>query len=267
MRRTPGKVNLYLTVGEERPTDGRHEIKTIFYPYWPVCDEISVTPSAVGSGLTLECEGREIPGDPSDNLVCRAVAAYCREFSLSVDFHITIKKRIPVGGGMGGGSSDCAAALLEVDGLMHKADASTLHRLAASLGADVPFFLNPVPSQATGIGEVLTPFKDFPELPLLAIYPNFESPVAWAYRNWRRPEGLQPPQWPLDEKTDWTKCLWNDLGFAVAEKYPPIQEALDALKEHGALNAIVSGSGSTVFGIFATNEARDAAKAALPNAF
>lgn len=267
MRRTPAKVNLYLAVGEERPSDKRHEIKTIFYPYWAVCDEISVTPSAAGCGLTLECEGREIPGDPADNLVCRAVTAYCSEFSIAPNFHIAIKKRIPVGGGMGGGSSDCAAALLEINALEQRADDAALRRLAASLGADVPFFLNPVPSQATGIGEILTPLENFPELPLLAIYPNFESPVAWAYKNWHRPNDAQPPLWPLDENTDWTKCLWNDLGFAVAEKYPQIQEALELLKKHGALNAIVSGSGSTVFGIFASNEARDAAKAALPGSF
>lgn len=267
MRITPGKVNLYLTVGDERPSDGRHEIRTIFYPYWAVCDEISLSQAAPGAGLSLDMSGREIPGNPADNLVCRAVAAYCREFSLAPDFHISIKKAIPVGGGMGGGSSDCAAALLEVNALMQRADDAALHRLAASLGADVPFFLNPVPSQATGIGEILTPLEDFPELPLLAIYPEFESPVAWAYRNWHRPAGIEPPQWPLDGKSDWTKCLWNDLGFAVAEKYPPIQEALNTLKAHGALEAIVSGSGSTVFGIFASNELRDAAKAAIHGAF
>jgi len=191
------------------------------------------------------------------------VLSYCRHFGLEPDYHVRLFKRIPVGGGLGGGSSDAAAALLEINDLEHLATPQELHGIAASLGADVPFFLNPVMSVGTGIGDILTPVEKPPALHLLGIYPGFASPVAWAYANWKRPAGMTPPAWPLDANTDWTTALWNDLGFAVAEKYPGIQEALQALREMGAKNAIVSGSGSSVFGIFETEEEYLAAKTVL----
>ena len=265
MRRTPAKVNLYLTVGDLRPSDGRHNIQTIFYPYWRVTDQLAVSPNPVGKGMTLELSGRIIPGggNPQENLACHAVEAYCRKFDIPADFHITLQKAIPVGGGMGGGSSDAGAALLEVNDLMRLATPQELHDIAAELGADVPLFLNPVPSLATGIGDILTPMDDFPELQLLAIYPGFASPVAWAYKNWKRPADAAPMPFPLAVNTNWADYLWNDLGFAVEEKYPPIHDAIVALKNHGARNAIVSGSGSSVFGIFDSAEERDQAKTAL----
>lgn len=256
MRRTPAKVNLYLVVGEVRPEDGRHKIQTVFYPHWGLWDEVSVERGASGEGLLLTTSGRPIPGGDSveKNLACRAVSLYCQRFGLVEDYRITLYKRIPVGGGLGGGSSDAAAALEEINELERKATQQELHDIAAELGADVPFFLNPVMSLGTGIGDILTPIENPPDLRILGIYPGFESPVAWAYANWKRPAGVVPPACPLGGQADWSAVLWNDLGFAVAEKYPKIQDALRALRGNGAKNAIVSGSGSSVFGIFETEE-------------
>lgn len=263
MRRTPGKLNLYLTVGERRDSDGRHLIRTVFYPFWRVVDTVEVGRSTPGSGLSIRTTGREIPGEESDNLALRAVDGYCGRLGIQPDFEIRLHKAIPVAAGMGGGSSDAAAALLEVNRLEKRASEEELQEIAALLGADVPFFLNPVPSLATGVGDILEPLESFPELNLLVIYPGVHSPVAWAYQNWRRPDGLRPPEWPPPKDCDWGGFLWNDLGFAVAERYPEVRNALDDITSCGARSCIVSGSGSAVFGVFDGAEELEAARRRL----
>ena len=271
---TPAKVNLYLTVGDVRPQDGRHEIQTLFLPVSQLVDTIEVTAGSPGHGVTLSLRGRAVPGGAvaEENLACRAVRAFCAAFGLAADFHVTLEKRIPVSAGLGGGSSDAAAALLEMRRLTGvPATVDELRPLAATLGADVAFFLNPVPSLATGIGDVLRPVEIAADCELVIAYPGSPSPVAWAYRHWKRPSGAVPPAWPptseqLRTVDGLASLVWNDLGFALEEKTPFLAMLREELLRAGALAAAVSGSGSSVFGVAPPGQG-EAIRARLRTAF
>ncbi len=253
-----------------RPQDGRHEIQTLFLPVPQLADEVEVSPNPSGKGITLQLQGRTVPGGalPHENLACRAVNAFCEEFGVTADFHVRLVKRIPVSAGLGGGSSDAAAALLEMRRLTGlPGDNELLRPLASRLGADVAFFLHPVPSLGTGIGDLLEPITIPAEYELVIAYPGCPSPVAWAYRHWHRPTGAVPPAWPptspLLATTEGLAALcWNDLGFALEEKMPFLAMLREELCRCGALAAAVSGSGSSVFGLTRAGEG-DAIRAAL----
>ena len=257
MKTTPAKVNLFLEVGSLRPKDNRHEIRTLFLPVPQLTDEIAITANSPGKGLTMSLCGRKVPegGSVAENLATRAVRAFCGEFGLSEDFHVQLTKRIPVSAGLGGGSSDAAAVLLEMRWITGTpATVDDLRPLAARLGADVPFFLNPVPSLATGIGEVLTPVEIAADYELVVVYPGCPSPVAWAYQHCRRPKNAIPPGWPfaasqLSTIEGLAQLTWNDLGFALEAKMPLLAMLRETLCQSGALTAIVAGSGSSVFGL------------------
>lgn len=258
MRQTPAKVNLVLEVGALRPQDGRHELRTLFVPFHRVADALEITPNPPGRGITLALSGRPIPGgeSPEKNLACRAVAEYCRAAAIAPDFHLALQKRIPVCAGLGGGSSDAAAALLEINDLQRargKAPLSrqTLHEIARSLGADMPFFLNPVPSLATGMGDILTPIPNMALPHIRVLYPGTPSPAAWAFQHWRRRPGTTPPPWPPAPDHDWSQGgLWNDLEPAVEDTHPEITRAKHALLQAGATQTLLSGSGSAVLAVF-----------------
>ncbi len=268
MGQIPGKVNLYLTVGPLRPRDGLHEIRSLLVPYGGVCDLLDLAPNPPGTGVTLHLTGRPIPGGdtPDTNLATRAVNAYCQAAQVPPDWKVTLHKAIPVGAGMGGGSADAAAALRELEALLppeKRLGQDKLLALAATLGADVPFFLDPVPSLATGAGEILTRLPHFPVPPIRLLYPGFPSPVAWAYAHWTRPQGATPPLWP--PKLPWNPSqLWNDLAFAVEKKYPALQQAKEILLAAGATHTLLSGSGSAILGIFPTHDTARQANPTLP---
>ena len=271
---TPAKVNLYLAVGALRPQDGRHEIRTLFLPVPQLFDDVVVAQNAPGQGVTLELGGRAVPGGGSaaENLACRAVRAFCEEFGVAADFRVVLTKRIPVSAGLGGGSSDAAAALLEMRRLTGvPASVDELRPLASRLGADVGFFLNPVPSLATGIGDCLQPIEIPAAHDLVIAYPGSPSPVAWAYQHWKRPAGACPPAWPpsrenLESVAGLAAYVWNDLGFALEEKTPFLAMLREELLHADALAAAVSGSGSSVFGVAQPGQG-DAIRAKLRAAF
>ena len=146
--RTPAKANLILRVGEMRREDGRHEIETVFLPLPFLCDEVVVQATAPGTGLQLHCDGRPISPAPSSleaNLAFRAAQLFCQHFGIPQDWGIAIHKEIPVAAGLGGGSSDAAAVLRELCRLTGRSLDDGVQALAMSLGADVPFVLNPEP--------------------------------------------------------------------------------------------------------------------------
>ena len=267
-------MNLVLEVGARRPQDDRHEIRTLFLPVPQLADEIDIVANAPGKGLAMRLCGRKVPGGESvtENLAGRAVRAFCEEFGLVQDFQVTLTKRIPVSAGLGGGSSDAAAALLEMRRLTGlPASVDELRPLATRLGADVAFFLNPVPSLGTGIGEVLRPARITADYELVIVYPGCPSPVAWAYRHWHRPAGLKPPAWPPSEAQlgcieGMAAMAWNDLGFALERKMPILTMLREELCRCGALAAAVSGSGSSVFGLTRAGQG-EAIRACLRKAF
>ena len=214
-------------------------------------------PNPPGKGLTLHLLGREVPGGESvdENLAVHAIRVFCEEYGFPKDFRVELVKRIPVSAGLGGGSSDAAAALLEMRRLTGlPASVEYLRSLATRLGADVAFFLNPVPSLATGIGEILRPIELSADYELVIAYPGCPSPVAWAYQHCWRPAEVIPPIWPpsaeqLSSVDGLSTLVWNDLGFALEEKFPFLTMIREALCRCGALATAVSGSGSSVFGL------------------
>jgi 4-diphosphocytidyl-2-C-methyl-D-erythritol kinase len=180
-----------------------------------------------------------------------------------------LQKRIPVGAGLGGGSSDAAAVLKGLNALLALGFTDTqLGTLAVHLGADVPFFISCCPAQVQGIGEILTPVPALPARWLVLVVPPFGVSTPWAYQRF---DALPQPQdavafvapswptgqWPISE--GWV----NDLERAVVPAYPQIGAIKQCLLHLGAEGALMSGSGSAVFGVFATPTAAQQAREAL----
>ncbi len=242
----PAKINLQLKVTARRP-DGYHELQISFLPLLELCDEIEL--EFKPDQLRVRCAGSGVPQD-GDNICGRAACAYLLAARIPCEWIFTIHKKIPVAAGLGGGSSDAAAVLRMLNRHYQALSEEKLFELAAGLGADVPFFLNPRPASATGVGEKLVPL-DFklPELPLLLVNPAFPVSAAWAYRH------LDPvligPGKPLHGGSldEIAAQVRNDLEFAVIEKFPLLRMIRRTMFEQGAAAACVSGSGPTMFAL------------------
>lgn len=251
---TPCKINLYLELLGKR-ADAYHEIRTVFLPIHDLSDRIEVERTAK-PGITLQCTGLETPAG-EDNLCCRAAKVFCQHFNIPARHRIFLEKRIPIAAGLGGGSSDAAAVLLSLFELESPGDRKDeLHALAAGLGADVPFFLDPRPSLGEGKGELLSPIDMQSPLELLLVAPGFPVPVRWSYQHAVRPAEKQAPEFNriIDilrhgDSQEIAKIVCNDLEFAVFNKFPLLRMIREALLENGALCAHISGSGPTLFAI------------------
>lgn len=256
VRKAVAKVNLSLKVTARR-SDGFHELRTLFWPLPEVCDTVTLTESPSGA-LEVGSDDPLLPAG-ADNLVGRAALEYARRAGLEPAWRFFIEKRIPVTAGLGGGSSDAAAALRLLQDRYGALGESELAALALELGSDVPYFLSPVPARATGRGERLAPL-DFavPELEILLVNPRFPVRACWAYTH------LEPSRIGPDDggrgmrledalrrgdAEEVAANLGNDLAFALYEKFPLLQILRDALLEAGATGAEISGSGPTVFAI------------------
>jgi len=251
---TPAKINLYLEILGKRP-DGYHEIRTVFLPLFGLTDTIHVERHTV-SGIELSCTGLCVPAG-EDNLCWRAAMAFCQHFQRVPQYRILLEKRIPIAAGLGGGSSDAAAVLLSLLALEKLEERKAeLYRLAAELGADIPFFLDPRPALGEGKGERLSTLNISQSLELLLINPGFPVPVSWSYQHAFRPEGNSPPDFQKLIKIltqgspeDIATVPWNDLEFAVFRKFPILELIRRRLLEAGALTVHVSGSGPTLFAL------------------
>jgi 4-diphosphocytidyl-2-C-methyl-D-erythritol kinase len=260
--RAPGKVNLCLFLGPVR-ADGRHELVTL-YESVSVADELSVE--------TAERDEVVCPGVDGPNLVERALGGL-RELGWDAPpVRVTIDKRIPVAGGMGGGSAD-AAAVLRMAPTLAAVDQGGVERLAASLGADVPSQLVPGVAIGTGAGEVIERRPALAPHAFVVVPQAFELSTAAVYRQadrlgvFRDGGELATLLGALRGGGDALPrgLLVNDLMPAAVSLAPAIGQALDAVREAGAADAMVSGSGPTVFGAWwgpeASGRAEDAAGA------
>ena len=265
--RTPAKVNLGLRVCGRRP-DGYHRLRTVLAAV-DLWDTLSFEPG--GEGVRLECDDPGIPAD-GENLVLRA--AVLLEDSLPRGVRIRLWKRIPAGRGLGGGSSDAAAALVGLNRLFGlDLDRFALHRLLARVGMDAPFFLYGGFALAAGRGEQVFPLAATLELPLVLLIPDFGISTADAYRGLPRhaaadrgPDRIgkllrcvgSGPVGPGFGSGEFAGCLSNDLerSTALREARPvdATSEMRRALLAAGALETAMSGSGSAVFGVFADRE-------------
>lgn len=251
-KRSPCKVNLLLNILGKR-SDGFHELETIMHPV-ALYDELSFTLG--GTSIELSCNHSDVPTD-SSNLIHRAAALFRDQAKIKEGVRIHLEKRVPVGGGLGGGSANAAVTLTALNELWGK-PLTDLHELAAQLGSDVPFFLQSRPALATGRGEKIEPLDFFPALKgkwFLLINPGFGVPTAWTYKH------LEPPYGKPGKASELIKALdganlsaaqfYNSLEAPVLRKYPLLQLFQEFLKAGGALAALMSGSGSTTFAICA----------------
>jgi 4-diphosphocytidyl-2-C-methyl-D-erythritol kinase len=243
-----GKINLGLHVLEKLPT-GYHRIETGFcFIEWN--DRFEVTPAGEYS-LTLS--NPDIPVDER-NLITRAYKAFGQYVGLKNHYAFNVTKKIPAGAGLGGGSSNAALTFRMLNKL-EKAGLSTeeLIDLSRDLGADIPFFINGTPGIGTGLGQEIEPADIQPDAWILCIWPGFESSTPEAYRNCiPNPE----PDFSIkgvlieEEIDQWQTLLVNDLEAPVIARHEMIGNIKDQLLDFGAGYAAMSGSGSTVFGIF-----------------
>jgi 4-diphosphocytidyl-2-C-methyl-D-erythritol kinase len=257
--RSFAKINLALSVLGRRP-DGYHDIETVFQTI-SLYDDLEFR---LASTLELEC--RNLPGvRPKENLVFKA-AALLASVSKSPGVSINMTKNIPVGAGLGGGSSNAAVALLALRRLWDiKVSDPELFGLAASLGSDVPFFLQGGTALGTGRGEIITPLPDLSPQFVVVVYPGIHVSTAEAYRSLNL--GL----------TSFTAAhrirafcgqayegknlagIFNDFEASILSAYPLVMEAKKFLMGRGAIATLLSGSGSSVFGFFPDEESAFAA--------
>ena len=249
------KINLGLYVLGKRP-DGYHDIWTIFQEL-EFHDVLYFTKR--DAPLTLTTNHPTLPvGD--ENLVCRAARAFAQKTGCPTQLAIHLEKQIPLGAGLGGGSSNAAAALCGLNQLFQVgASREELAALGATLGSDVPFFLHGGTAIGTGRGEQIEPLPDLPPCWILLINPRIHVSSAWAYKN----INLKLTNFPTKNSvfsqqhnavTDALRTLENMLEEPVISHYPIIASIKNLLLEEGAEWASMSGSGSTVFGVFKEKE-------------
>lgn len=264
----PAKVNLALLVGPVRP-DGFHEIASLMLPV-TLADRVTLERTP-GAGLDVACD--VAPG--ADNLAAKLLRELERRLERSFEVRVTIDKRVPPGGGLGGGSSDAAATLVGLERLFALELSTRLrYEVAAAVGSDVPFFLWPGAQLAMGRGQVLKPVE-LPALHLVVAIPELGLSTAAVYR-WRDEEAevglgeFAPRARALAERAqaagsaaDVASLVHNDLESVVVARRPPVAELLGRLRDAGALAAAMTGSGAAVFGVFAGEAAALKARAAL----
>jgi len=240
--KAPAKVNLFLRVLRRRE-DGFHEIETLMAPI-SLYDSLEIEPA---NKFEFHCDESGLAGD--DNLVVRAARLFFSETNRGTKVRLTLRKEIPHGAGLGGGSSDAAAALRGLNrffntGLSNK----KLSKLAAQLGSDVSFFLNETAATCSGRGEIVTPAALPVPLSLLLLKPEFGVPSSWAYSRWQATREVAGEIYQSQKFSDTT--FVNDLEHPVFEKFVFLAQMktwLGKQPEVGA--ALMSGSGSTIFAV------------------
>ncbi len=249
--RAYAKINIGLRILEKRP-DGYHNIETVFHQI-DLYDELALAPA---DAITLTTTSSEIPSD-SNNLCVRAAETLQRYTRTTKGVTISLKKNIPVGAGLGGGSSDAASVLVLLNRLWKTGLVQEeLSSLAATLGSDVPFFIRGGTAVGTSRGEVLDHFRlEFP-FAIVTVTPPIHVSTAWAYahvkpRTTRPTEDLRSivEQGMLNPPA-MAAGITNDFEESVFEAHPQIRRLKETLSSSGALVAQMSGSGSSVFGLF-----------------
>jgi 4-diphosphocytidyl-2-C-methyl-D-erythritol kinase len=241
------KVNLGLFITKKRP-DGYHNLETVFYPV-RLFDVIEITDAPE---LSCTLEGIEVPGDVANNICLKTYRLLQKDFSLPPQ-KITLLKNIPVGAGLGGGSSDAAFLIKLInDKFGLGLTIVQMQAYARQLGADCAFFIESKPVFASGIGDVFEPVNvKLENYFLVLVKPPVHVSTAIAYA------GIKPKKIAIGLSeliklplTDWKANLKNDFESSVFSEFPEISVIKDKLYEAGAVFAIMSGSGSSVFAIF-----------------
>jgi 4-diphosphocytidyl-2-C-methyl-D-erythritol kinase len=264
--RACAKINLFLRVTGRR-AGGYHELDSIFLPI-SLSDEIRLEIRKTDEpSVAIKCNVVEL-GHVQRNIAARAARSFMSEFDLTAEVLIDLEKHIPLGAGLGGGSSDAATVLCMMAAaaqLTDEATAGRLRQIALSLGADVPFFLDPRPARVTGIGERIAPLDAMPSMPIVLAVPPFEVSTAAIFRE------LEPDEWSGSAPDAHIEAvvrgevaqeyLVNDLAAVAIAQFPEIRRLKGLLEDSGAIAAQMSGSGGAVFGIFDSTQAAEIAAA------
>lgn len=255
------KVNLALDVLRERP-DGYHDVRMVMQNL-DIYDELEFTVKNIneGNSITIETNKPEIPTDEG-NLIYKAIMLMFKEYNVCGDVFVKLTKNIPVEAGMAGGSTDCAAALKAINEIFElDASLDELMRLGKSLGADVPFCLLGKTALAEGIGEILTEVRGLPDCTVLVAKPPAGISTGMIYKNMKcdgpgsRPDICGMIEGLKNQDLKMVASKMENVMETVTRLFcPDIEEIKNAMKEKGALNAIMSGSGPTVFGIFTSSK-------------
>lgn len=286
------KLNFGLRVVGRRQ-DGYHLLESLFVPL-DLADDVALRlRPARHARVHLELHGGPPNLEADDrNLAARAASAFLAEADLAADVRIELTKRIPVGAGMGGGSSDAGAVLRALAaGHPGAVSAARLAELAVSVGADVPYFLDPKPAWVRGIGEMIEPIAGFPALPVIVATPRPPLETAAVFRAWddrqrgsdaadsaaltpEEPGRSMPPPSALangigdrdDRETEiwWRRLLANDLEAVAAGLHSGVPRLRTEIERSGARVVGMSGSGPTVFGVFGDAEEARAAATKIP---
>ncbi|HEY3855019.1 MAG TPA: 4-(cytidine 5'-diphospho)-2-C-methyl-D-erythritol kinase [Verrucomicrobiae bacterium] len=251
------KVNLLLNVLGKR-ADGYNELETVMHPV-DLCDRLDF--ERAETGIRLSCSDNRLPTN-SKNLAHRAAALFLQTIGSNDGIRIHLHKQIPIAAGLGGGSGNAAVTLLALNELFgHPLEQVKLGELAASLGSDIPFFLQENPAIATGRGEIIAPLAPFPTLSgtyLVLVHPGFGISTPWAY--------AQLSKFPAAAKGEpgraqnlvsvlqndlvaGGKEFYNSLEAPALHKYPFLALVQENFRENGAIGALMSGSGSTTFAL------------------
>lgn len=260
----PAKVNLRLKV-LAREDSGYHQIETLFCAIG-LTDTLELTRE--GTTIRLDVRGADL-GMPEENLVHRAAAAFFQAARMQPGVRITLEKSIPAGAGLGGGSSDAATTLLALNELFgDPLSPVDLFRIGAMLGSDIPFFLSGASrALAWGRGERLLPLPPLPPAPMLLVVPDFPIATADAYEELARvragrDQAPQPAILDPDRLGGWAemaRIAENDFELPTFERYPKLRAIKVSLQDAGASIALLSGSGSAVFGVFPDQKTRETA--------
>jgi 4-diphosphocytidyl-2-C-methyl-D-erythritol kinase len=257
-KQSPCKVNLLLNILGKR-ADGYHELETVMHPV-KVFDRLTF--ARIPRGIQLTCSDASLPVN-AGNLVYRAAAAFLPRAGVKDGVRIHLDKHIPLAAGLGGGSGNAAVTLAGLNELFgNPLPPETLHEIAASLGSDIPFFLQSKPALATGRGEKIAALDFFPSLngtAFFLVHPGFGISTAWSYQNLGRfPAALNGRPGRGAELVSLLRrgdlkaagaAFYNSLEAPALEKYPVLALYQDFLRENGALATLMSGSGSTTFAI------------------
>jgi 4-diphosphocytidyl-2-C-methyl-D-erythritol kinase len=246
----PAKLNLYLKITGQR-ADGYHELVSLMVPV-ALFDELKI--SRAENGLDVVCKGRKLPTG-QDNLVYRAALSFFKATGIKEGANIELIKNIPVSAGLGGGSSDAAATLTGLNRLWgNPLSKEELERLAFSLGADVPFFLLKKPAIARGIGEILQPLNNLPIFWYVIMSPRLAVSTSWAYKQIKLKLTEKEKKDIISNSENVTfnvpDMLSNDLEKVTLGKYSFLCQIKDSLIQLGALGALMTGSGPSLFGLF-----------------
>jgi 4-diphosphocytidyl-2-C-methyl-D-erythritol kinase len=242
----PAKINLSLRVLGRR-SNGFHEIETLMAPI-SLCDEIKIEQHSGKQKVAFRCDDPSVPKG-EDNIVVRAANLFFEKTRITSRISIALKKKIPHGAGLGGGSSDAASTLLALNDLFEtNLPRKALAKMAEIIGSDVPFFIFQSAAVCKGRGELVTPTRLREQLSVLLLKPEFGVSTQWAYSRWRDSRGIPGVSYTAQELDG--QMFVNDLELPVFEKFVFLaQLKMWLLKQPEVGAALMSGSGSTVFAV------------------